>query len=112
MTKIKFKDLEDRVNENSLTDFAKIVQIITNKGKEERLTRLNTPTEKAILKLKTAKKLYFDDLDDSSTDYVCELLMNLAVSKEGEHNLLAGITKLSEQKYIAESRMNELQKNE
>lgn len=109
---MKFKDLQNRVNEDSLTDFAKIVQIITNAGKEERLTRLNSTTEKAILKLKTAKKLYFDDLEDSSSDYVCKLIMDLAVSKEGEHNLLAGITKLSEQKYIAESRMNELGKNE
>ena len=109
---MNFENLEDEINKSDLSDFAKIVQIITGGGKSERLTRLPLNTEKTIIKLKVAKKLYFNDLKNSSTDYVCELLMNLAVSKEGEHNLLAGITKLSEQKYIAESRMNELQKNE
>lgn len=94
-----FKELEQEINKTNLTDFAKIVQIITNKGKSERLTRLNLTTEKAIIKLKTVKKLYFDDLEDSSTDYITTLMMDLAVSKEGENNLLAGITKLSEQKF-------------
>lgn len=107
MATIDFESLEESVNKNNLTDFAKIVQIITGKGKRERLTRLNNNNERAILKLKTAKKLYFDDLEESSIDYVCDLIMDLAVSKDGEHNLLAGITKLSEQKMINESHLRE-----
>lgn len=102
---MNFEDLEDSINKSDLSDFAKIVQIITSRGKKERLTRLSTNSEKIILKLKTSKKLYFDDLKDSPTDYVCNLIMDLAVSKEGENNLLAGITKLSEQKIISDSRL-------
>lgn len=109
--KISFDEinaLNKKANINNDSDFAEIVEILTKKGRPERLTRLSKDLRRKILKLKTVDILYFKGLDTGISD-ICDLMMNLEVSADDENNLLAGLTKLTETKFKIEDNQIEKQ---
>ena len=104
------KNLNQGVNtQTQNTDFAKITEILTRKGKSTRLSRLSKSLRKVLLKLKTVDVLYMSDLKWGFNE-ISEYLMDIEVSGDGKENLLGNLTKLTETKFRIEESEKRLEK--